>query len=353
MAGWLVVWAKRGFGGLMWAGAALIAASSLDYFDLETLPPFVVEKLPLRFETLWLLALRVHVASALASFPLCLLLMTRWLQRRAAWHRWLGRLSGSLILLALVPSGFTLAFTAKGGALGTLGFLLSGALVAGFTSSGVLSARRRDFLAHRRAMLHVVGQMSVAVVSRGLMLGLDAFAVDPDKAYVIALWCPVLTSVFAVELASKLRLSPRIPMKFWHFLGTCVLALCCVPSHALGDEATQNDWLRNRVENGLLKPLAQRETRRFSRERPLPRQRRVRALSSSPSRDARGREFIGFAVDVRFADWMKDDIVGCAYPASGELYVKLGDSYYAAAMLLGKRSSPVAGVCQEATRARS
>src|SRR4051812_2551008 len=57
-----------GFGGarafLVWLGwgSALIAAMSLAYFDFETLPPFVIEKLPLRFESLWLGALRIHVA---------------------------------------------------------------------------------------------------------------------------------------------------------------------------------------------------------------------------------------------------------------------------------------------------
>src|SRR6476620_8534392 len=72
----------------MWVGSALITASSVAYFDFATLPPFVIEKLPVRFEPLWLTSLRLHVASALLSFPLCLLLMTRWLQRRQAWHRW-------------------------------------------------------------------------------------------------------------------------------------------------------------------------------------------------------------------------------------------------------------------------
>src|SRR5690242_16473040 len=122
----------------MWVGTALITASSLAYFDFATLPPFVIEKLPVRFEALWLLSLRVHVASASLSFPLCLLLMTRWLQRRRAWHRWIGRFTGILVLAALVPSGVVLAFDAKGGRGVTAGFLLSGVIVAWCTVRGVL-----------------------------------------------------------------------------------------------------------------------------------------------------------------------------------------------------------------------
>jgi hypothetical protein len=198
----LGLWGKRGFLALMWLGSAFITAMSLAYFDFETLPPFVVEKLPLRFESLWLSALRIHVVAAAFSFPLCLLLMTRALQRRAKWHRWLGRATGGLVLCALVPSGAVLAFNAKGGPSASAGFLLSGALVAGAMIVGVQAARRRDLILHARAMLHVLGQMSVAVVSRALIVALDALGVDPDTAYVAALWVPVLASVAVVEWLS-------------------------------------------------------------------------------------------------------------------------------------------------------
>ena len=199
----LGLWVTRGFLVLMLAGSALITAMSLPYFDFATLPPFMVEKQPLRFESLWLGSLRVHVTAAALVFPLCLSLMTRALQRRAVWHRWIGRVTAVLVLFALVPSGVVLAFDAKGGRVVTAGFLLSAAIVLGAMVVGVQSARRRDLLLHARAMRHVVGQMSVAVVSRALIIGLDAVGVDPDVAYVVALWGPVLASVAVVELIAR------------------------------------------------------------------------------------------------------------------------------------------------------
>jgi uncharacterized membrane protein YozB (DUF420 family) len=186
----------------MLMGSVLITAASLPYFDFETLPPFVIEKLPVRFESLWLASLRIHVASASLSFPLCLLLMTRGLRRRPAWHRRLGRFTGVVVLIGLVPSGVVLAFDAKGGTPVTVGFLLSAAIVASSMVHGVLAARQRDFGSHRRAMRHVVGQMSVAVTSRALILGLDAMSIDPDVAYVVALWGPVLGTAAIAELIS-------------------------------------------------------------------------------------------------------------------------------------------------------
>lgn len=187
---------------LMTLGSAMITLSSLAYFDSDALPPFVIEKLPVRFESLWLWSLRVHVTAAAFAFPLCLALMTKFLQRRAAWHRWLGRITGVIVLGALVPSGSVLAFDAKGGAVVTAGFLLSAAWVLWFMARGIVAARRHEMPAHRRAMRHVVAQMSVAVSSRAMLLGFDFAGVAPDLGYVLALWVPVLGSAAAVELLS-------------------------------------------------------------------------------------------------------------------------------------------------------
>jgi len=73
----------------------------------------------------------------------------------------------------------------------------------------VRAARRGDLVSHRRAMRHVVGQMSVAVTSRAMLLGFDAVGFDPDLAYVIALWVPVIGSALVVEIAS-LRSRPSV-----------------------------------------------------------------------------------------------------------------------------------------------
>ena len=184
----------------MTLGAALIIASSLAYFDFRELPPFAIEKLPVRFSTLWLASLRVHVTAAVVSLPLCILLMSRMVQRRRGLHRWLGRAAGVVVLVALAPSGAVLAFDAKGGAPVTAGFLLSDALVGFFMVKGIAAARRRDLARHRRAMGHVFAQMSVAVTSRAMLMALDVAGISPDLAYVISLWLPVVGSAAAAEI---------------------------------------------------------------------------------------------------------------------------------------------------------
>ena len=192
----------------MLLGAAFIAWASLVYFDPNSVAPFVIEKLPVRFERLWRLSLKVHVAAALVTFPACIALMTRWVQRRRPLHRNLGRVTGILVLLLLVPSGLVLATEAKGGLWVSLGFVLSGLIVFCAMVQGIREARRSRLAAHARMMRHVFAQMSVAVTSRSLLVLLELGGVEPNLAYVVALWVPVLGSALVAEgLSGRLSLS--------------------------------------------------------------------------------------------------------------------------------------------------
>ncbi|MEM9695620.1 MAG: DUF2306 domain-containing protein, partial [Myxococcota bacterium] len=116
---------------------------------------------------------------------------------------WMGRLTGLVVLTAVVPSGVILSFEAKGGPMVTLGFLLSGAIVAAGMVYGVVFARRKKMASHAWAMRHVTAQMSVAVTSRAMLVALDIGGVDPDTAYVAALWIPVVASALVVEWISR------------------------------------------------------------------------------------------------------------------------------------------------------
>jgi hypothetical protein len=124
--------------------------------------------------------------------------------------------------------------------------------------------------------------------------------------------------------------------------------LACVPSLAWADDSALVTRARQRVEQVLVKPLANAEGRHFSRERPPPRERRVRIQESAKAIDKSGHEFVPFAIDGRFASgqWSENDVVGCVYGASGDVFVKIGDSYRPAAFLLGKNVQPVPSVCQ-------
>jgi hypothetical protein len=181
-------------------GALIIGWASRVYFASDELAPFVIEKLPLPHEDLWLAALKTHVVAASFALPACLLLSLKRMLRFPRAHRWLGRGTGAIVLAALVPSGLYLSLFAKGGAPATVGFALSGLIVALAMVLGIRRARAKDYIGHRRCMLHVLAQLSVAVTSRTLLTLLDAAGIDPDRAYLFALWVPVLASVGFVEV---------------------------------------------------------------------------------------------------------------------------------------------------------
>jgi hypothetical protein len=137
-------------------------------------------------------------------------------------------------------------------------------------------------------------------------------------------------------------------VQYLRWLFWCAFVLSSVPSRAWAAEPALVGWVQRRVDDGLIKPLAKLEGR-FSRSRPAPHARRVRVIQSTVSLDKSGRAFVPFAIDVRFgSEWHDDDIVGCVYRESGDLFVKKGDSYRPSAFLLGKNVEPVAGVCEAA-----
>ncbi len=129
----------------------------------------------------------------------------------------------------------------------------------------------------------------------------------------------------------------------------CALVLSLIPSLAMAEPVVQ--WAKQRVEQGLIQPLTQMEQKRskFSRARIAPPQRRVRILQTAYSVDKQGHKFIPFAVDAGYGgEWQNDDITGCVYQGSADLFVKIGDEYRPAAFLLGKEVDPVPGVCEGA-----
>src|SRR5579863_7556360 len=186
-------------------GALIIGWASRVYFASDELAPFVIEKLPLPHEELWLAALKAHVVAASFALPACLLLSLKTMLRFPRTHRWLGRATGAVVLAALVPSGLYLSLFAKGGTPATVGFALSGLIVAVAMVCGIRRARAKDYVGHRRCVLHVLAQLSVAVTSRTLLYLLDAAGIDPDPAYLIALWVPVLAGVGFVEVCLSRR----------------------------------------------------------------------------------------------------------------------------------------------------
>lgn len=192
----------------MWAGVGLMWSASSSYLEFGEAHPFFLEKLPLAHPTLWWLALYVHVPSSLVALPACLLLtLPRLWARHPALHRWLGRVTCALVVCAVVPSGMYLAWFAQGGLLTTLGFWLTGGIALVAMLKSVSAARRGDMRAHRRFSAHVVAQLSVAVVSRFILVGAEELGWYAEGVYTAALLIPVLGCALVAECWTSPRTS--------------------------------------------------------------------------------------------------------------------------------------------------
>lgn len=188
----------------LWLGSFAITLSSLVYFIPNERAAFIIEKLPLPVEDLYVLVLRLHVIAAALTLPGCLILSSKTLLKRwPEFHRWCGRAVGGLVITVLTPTGFYLAFFARGGWGATVGFLLSGAIVMAALIQAIRAARAKRYARHRRFTLHVLGQLSVAVTSRALLFVLESSNLNPNFAYLVSLWIPVLGTFALVEFMAS------------------------------------------------------------------------------------------------------------------------------------------------------
>lgn len=198
---------RVGFAGLMAVGMWMMLEASASYLELGKAHPFFLEKLPLAQPKLWRGALYMHVPSALFALPACVVLLSNRVRARVPrFHRWLGRITGAVIVLAVVPSGLYLAFFATGGLITTLGFWLTGLITFVAMAKSIESARAGDIKAHRRFSAHVAAQLSVAVFSRLMLASAEQLEIYDEWVYVTALWLPVIGCAVAAELMTGPRL---------------------------------------------------------------------------------------------------------------------------------------------------
>ena len=198
------------FFALMAFGTWTMLWASASYVELGKEHPFFLEKLPLARPKLWLGALYVHVPSALFALPACLVLLSNGVRKRLPrLHRWLGRVTGALVLLAVVPSGLYLSFFAQGGLITTTGFWLTGLIAFAAMAKSIERARARDFKAHRRFSAHVAAQLSVAVFSRLMLVTAEHVELYSTWVYIAALWLPVIGCAVAAELLTGSRSSAK------------------------------------------------------------------------------------------------------------------------------------------------
>jgi hypothetical protein len=205
-------------GAKLWTGltvivCALVLLSNAIYLDGGTTPRFLLEKGHWARNPLWLAAFYFHVAGA----SVCLaagtpLMFPSWTRKHPKWHRWLGYVYLNAVLWMASPSGIALALTAKGGLLGTTGFVLAGGLWWCTTWYGYRAIRRGDVPGHIRAMVRSYSWALSAPVFRVFQLMLFLLGLEDGTNYIVSLWLSIAASVWLAE--SYLYRRPRLAAHF-------------------------------------------------------------------------------------------------------------------------------------------
>lgn len=172
---------------------------------------FAAEKGALGENPWWRASLSIHVVGGMLCLLCVLTQFSRRLLRRHPWlHRASGRLYGLLVLALVTPTGFHLAFSAKGGFLGKFGFLTLAAATLLTTLQGWRSAlpRHRDLAAHREWMARSFALVASAVTFRlfhviGYLAGLA-----PESNYILCLWLSILGNAAVAEMIIRHRRQP-------------------------------------------------------------------------------------------------------------------------------------------------
>ncbi len=179
--------------------AGLIVWNSSEYFQSEYTPAFLVEKLPVSRNAIWLTAFRFHVISACVCFVVGFPLFFPSLLRFRRLHFALGYIYFNAVLWVAAPTGLIMSPFAKGGLVAAAGFAVTGLAWWWTTWCGYAAIRRSDVPTHIRWMVRSFSIALSAVFFRMIQTGLGWMSVDPGLNYIASVWLSLLASVWLSE----------------------------------------------------------------------------------------------------------------------------------------------------------
>lgn len=154
------------------------------------------------FPGLYAVAFYVHLVSSPLVLVLGLILLSETVRRRFhGLHRRLGWVQVVVLLALVLPSSLVMARWAIGGWPAGLSFVLLTAATAVCVVTGVVQARRKRFISHRRWMIRCYVLICSAVVLRIISGAVGLFEVpSPEGAYIISAWASWLVPLAGYEL---------------------------------------------------------------------------------------------------------------------------------------------------------
>jgi len=181
----LIAFLSIGVGGY----AVFLAATNFQFLP----PPIAANAFPSD------LGLQTHiVASAIALILGPFQFLEPLREKAPVLHRWIGRIYVAACL-AGGASGVAIALYSSSGLVAGLGFLLLGLLWLGFTFLALVSAMRRNFIAHERWMIRSFA-LTFAAVTLRIYLPIGLTTVGFDNSYTLIAWACWLPNLIVAEL---------------------------------------------------------------------------------------------------------------------------------------------------------
>lgn len=194
-----------------------IVVDTLGYLSFDPHYAFLVERPLLTANHVWLACFYVHVAGgAVCLLTAPLLLWNGLANGPLRVHRAVGRVHLVAALGWTGPTGLYMAWFAKGGLAGQVGFGLMGALFVFSTAWSVRAIRRGDLLRHVAWMNRSYALLLSALTFRLIHPALYACGIAEGTSYVLSTWSSLLLAIACGELmnvwfrpATSAAFSPR------------------------------------------------------------------------------------------------------------------------------------------------
>jgi len=179
----------------------LIAYNSLPYFTFTGDQPFIIDKQNVQDNNFWLTNFYVHVAAGIICLLAALTQFSKKiLKKKLQIHKVAGKVYVGMVLFIAAPTGLILAFFAKGGLLGGLGFGVLSILWFYTTLMGFLKIKQGDVNGHVQWMIRSYALTLSALTFRLFHMGFYFLEFNDTTNYVLSLWASNVFNILAAEL---------------------------------------------------------------------------------------------------------------------------------------------------------
>ncbi|MCB0396801.1 MAG: DUF2306 domain-containing protein [Flavobacteriales bacterium] len=180
----------------------LMVAITLQYIPIKTDVAFLAIKQDYVHMTHYRIAFFIHVFVSILALLAGFTQFSKGLRRKyPALHRKAGWLYAGVIILLAGPSGLVIGIYANGGWPSRLAFCMLAVLWVVFTLFAIITARKRDMVAHRRWMIRSFALTLSAITLRAWKYFIvAAFHPRPMDVYQVVAWLGWVLNLIVAEI---------------------------------------------------------------------------------------------------------------------------------------------------------